>query len=372
MALSDNRRLYDLSARLAIYVEGVKVQQAKEFHDTLREVAFVLQKLLGRVKARTLDGLTKAQLNNLILELRASQSKLYSQYTENVMKQLQEFMAADIEVNRRVWVKAQIEEDDDSEEEGNRVISNAKAIEWIEENHSNSNLLLPVSAVVAATAGAAWSRAINSPIPANGVYMVPFLKTFANSAQASTENIIRQAWANRMTVEETLALLVGNGTNRQGTSSQLQRIAVQNAAVINTVYAHVSAIASAGVAATVFSRYIWISVLDNKTTAICIGRNGRIYIYGQGPLPPGHINCRSRTAPYNGGTPPDETFYAWMMAQPSAFQEDVLPDEIFKKIKTGKIRATDLSEFEVFQPLTIEQFRQKVRQILSRRYGVTV
>ncbi|WBF76777.1 hypothetical protein PSV3_00203 [Septimatrevirus PSV33] len=38
MALSDNKRLYDIATRLAVYVEDVKVWQSRQFGFVLREV----------------------------------------------------------------------------------------------------------------------------------------------------------------------------------------------------------------------------------------------------------------------------------------------------------------------------------------------
>lgn len=95
MALSDNKRLYDIATRLQIYTEGVKVWQARQFNFVLREISEDLKKNLHRVKYRTLDGLSKAQLNKLIMALRESQSKIYSAYTTQLIEQLKEFMRAD-------------------------------------------------------------------------------------------------------------------------------------------------------------------------------------------------------------------------------------------------------------------------------------
>lgn len=46
-----------------------------------------LNRVLSRVKYKTLDGLTKAELNKLVLTLRESQTRIYSKYTQSGRRQ---------------------------------------------------------------------------------------------------------------------------------------------------------------------------------------------------------------------------------------------------------------------------------------------
>ena len=108
MALSDNKRLYDIATRKQIYVEMVKVGQAREFNFVLGELKTELEKLLGRIKYKTLDGLTKDELNRFIVSLRASQSKIYSNYTDQLLEELKGFMSSDLEVSRILLCTAKI------------------------------------------------------------------------------------------------------------------------------------------------------------------------------------------------------------------------------------------------------------------------
>ncbi len=41
----------------------------------------------------------------------------------------------------------------------------------------------------------------------------------------------------------------------------------------------------------------YVATLDNRTTPICMGLDGRVFDIGKGPRPPQHWNCRSTTAP---------------------------------------------------------------------------
>lgn len=364
MALSDNKRLYDISTRLAVYVEGVKVYQARQFNFVLRDINEVLKKLLGRVRYKTLDGLSKAQLNKLVVELRESQSKIYSAYTTQLIEQLKAFMAADLEVNRRAWVTGFIELDSD---EPGEIISDADAIQFLLEHASNE--ANPLFGIAAVTGGdeRIWSQVVNTPIPANGLYLLPFIKTFTTSAQAGVESLIRKAWANRWTVEKTLRELVGDGERVQGTPSQLSRVGNQASSVIHTAFAHTAAIVAAGVASAVFGRYAWYSVMDGNTTEICRSRNRKIYRYGSGPLPPAHIRCRSHTAPVISASDlADETFYTWLARQPLEVQDDILGEEGGNAIREGRLKAKDIPKYDADRPLTYEEFRRKIKEILSR------
>lgn len=364
MALSDNKRLYDIATRLQVYTEGVKVQYAREFNFVLRQVREDLKKNLSRVKYRTLDGLTKAELNRLVLTLRESQSKIYSAYTSQLIEQLKAFMAADLEVNRRAWVTGYIELDGEDEDD---IISDDDAISFmLETPNKDSNPLFGLAAVTGNN-DRIWSQITNSPIPANGLYLLPFIKTFTTSAQAGVENIIRKAWANRWTVEETLAELVGNGEVVQGTPSQLHRIGVQNAAVVHTSMAHVGAVVTAGVMSAMFGRYGWYSVMDGNTTEICRSRNRKIYRFGEGPMPPAHIRCRSHIAAVMGASDfADETFYTWLIRQPSDVQDDILGAEDGEGLREGNIKSKDIPKYETDEPLTLDEFRRRIKQILSR------
>jgi hypothetical protein len=361
MALSDNKRLFDISTRLQIYVEGVKVQQAREFNFVLAELRHELNRILSRVKYKTLDGLTKGELNRLVVSLRDSQSRIYSKYTSQLIEQLKLFMAANAEMNRRAWVFAKLEE---TEGENAKIPTDAEAIRWIEEQQPNNVPLFGIGAAIGNNERL-WSAVTNAPIPANGLYLLPFVKTFATSAQAGVENIVRKAWANGWTLEETISAITGEDA-RQGTSSQLQRVGVQASAVVATAVQHVSAIVGAGVVSALFGWYMWHSVMDSRTTEICSSRNHKRYRYGAGPIPPAHIRCRSHIAPIVGN---DDiaavSFYTWAASQPEDLQNDILGEANAEALRNGSLKEKDLERYEP-RPLTLEAFRRKINEILSR------
>ena len=376
MALADNQRLYDIATRQQVYIEGVKVQYAREFNFVLAELRIELNRLLNRVKYKTLDGLTKAELNRLVLSLRESQSRIYSKYTQQLIKQLKDFMAVNLEMNRRAYSLAHAdslahaEMNEEMMEDGEttpKVPTDAQAIEYIKQQNESSNII-PLFGIASVTGNndRLWSAVTNAPIPANGLYLLPFVKTFATSAQAGVENTIRKAWSNGWTLQETIAELTGEDA-KQGTSSQLQRVGVQASAVLATAVQHVSAIVGAGVVSALFGWYMWHSVMDSRTTEICSSRNHKRYRYGAGPIPPAHIRCRSHIAPIVGMDDiAAETFYTWAVRQPADVQDDILGEDVADEMRSGKLKEKDLPKFEARQPLTLDEFRRKINEILSR------
>jgi len=364
MALSDNKRLYDIATRQQVYIEGVKVQFAREFNFVLGELRSELSRLLGRVKYKTLDGLSKAELNRLVVALRESQSRIYSKYTQQILNQLKDFTAANAEFSRRAFVFARLEEETNFDGSA-EIPTDEEAIAYIEENNSSNEI--PLFGIGAATGNneRLWSAITNAPIPANGLYLLPFIKTFSVSAQSGVENIIRKAWANGWTLEQTVAEITGENA-KQGTSSQLQRIGVQASAVIATAVQHASAISGAGVVSALYGFYRWFSVIDSSTTEICRGRNGKRFRFGAGPLPPAHIRCRSHIAPIVGiDDIAAETFYTWAVRQSETFQDDIFGTAKAEELRSGKLKEKDLAKFEA-KPLTIEEFRRKINETLSR------
>lgn len=321
----NNERLFDISTRIAFYVERVKSEQSYQFNVMFFEIAEAIKKILSNVKYRTFDGLPKFKINKIITELNKQQSKIYSKHIKLLIENLKKFMAVDLELNRYVWISAsnEISETSISEEETKR-----QALFWA--NSKNDS---------------AWATIRNTPIAANGLFLLPFINLFSNTAQASISNEIRKSWANKLSIEQTLNNIVGKGSPAQGTPYQLARLKNQADAVIHTAMAHVATLVLVEGIADFFDYYAWYSVMDNRTTEICISRNLKIYRVGKGPLPPGHIRCRSHIGPVTKEAElQNESLAVWLNRQPKGVQDDV----------------------KNTNPLSFDKFGEKTSIILSR------
>jgi SPP1 gp7 family putative phage head morphogenesis protein len=260
-------------------------------------------------------------------------------------------MKSDILVSKIIFAqlfKEQLNSDDLITEE-----SEADAI--LEDNFDNSDLL-PLSWFID-NREKLWSNILNSPIPANGYQLENFVDTFSNSASNAVENLIRKAYANKLTVAAALTDIVGT-PSKYRKDGALTKIYQQHEAVVSTSYQHITAILQAALASSFFDKYKWVSVLDDRTTEICINRNGKIYSYGSGPLPPAHIRCRSKTIPWfeNGGELIIPTFYIWIKQQPKAVQDAIL----------GKDAANKLSSFNSSKEMNLDDFESSISIILTR------
>lgn len=363
MALSDNMRLYDIAVRKAAFVEGVKLNQTAALNTVLAELGEEVEDLFRHVKYRTLDGLSKAALNKLLIQLRELQSRIYTKYTESLIVDLRAFMNVDAEVSRIVYATAKVEIDADEDEEP---MDEETALSVIEAVNEEETLVPLFGLSVALSNDKIWSATINAPMPANGIYIVPFIKGFSVSAQANVENLIRRGYANRWTVAEVVQAITGRTV--QGTGGAIQRIEQQGAAVVATAMQHVDSIVNAAIGSSLFSRYRWISVMDSGTTEICRSRNRHIYRYGHGPLPPAHIRCRSTISPNvgNNSDSDEDTFYNWIVRQPAIVQTEILGERGARRLQDGELSADSLRRYEADRPLTLAEFRRLVRVMLNR------
>lgn len=351
LPMSKAQRFLDSLTRHQIYLEGVKLRQAQVFNIYLLQLKEELHLLFRKLEYEKLSDMNKGTFIALIKQLREIQSRIYDKYTTQLLKDLLEFMQADLELSKIIFVS--INEDFPN-------IANAKYSDLILEKRyeekEDKTALFPLSWITTNTERL-FSAIQNAPLPANGILPLDFINGFVDSASNSIENSIRQGYANKDLTIDVLNSVIGtNALNYR--DGQLNKIYNQNAAVTETSMQHISAIVQASVASVIFNTYKWLSVLDNRTTEICRKRNGNIYVYGKGPLPPAHIRCRSKVVPTFAGDTVEapESFYMWANNQPEEVKRDILQGQSINKA----------SSFEVKTALTIEQFKNKLSLILKR------
>lgn len=362
-----NKQLLDVSVRTQVYIEDVKLWQFAKFEPVAREIAENFKKVIRTAKYEELDRLTKTELVRLIAKLRVSQALIYNVYYESILSDLKQFMSASLYVNQRTYSSLFFANKNKKKVEP---LSKKKAIDvLIDEAKNKVNESLQVS-VAAATEDESklWAAIINQPLPVNGVFLLPFLKTFVSNSQAALENLVRKAWANKWTAAQLIAQATADNPQDtpQGNSSEVKKISLAEKGVIATILQHIAQRVMAGVTSILFKAYRWVSVIDGKTSDICIGLNLTKWQFGKGPLPPAHIRCRSHITPIaDDGDIPDETFYTWIRRQSETFQNDVLGAANARALREGRIAARDISKYEADTPLSFEGFKNKINFILS-------
>jgi hypothetical protein len=326
--------LLDTLTRHQFYLEGVKAGQTLRFERVIVELRAAIRAELLKFDFFELDELSRNKINELVRSIRAIQKTIYTQYTEDAVRELLLFLEVESDIAFDIFA---------DEEDGVPIFP------WFVKRPTNEELQR------------LWAFATNAPIPANGVLMLPFLQSFANVASRNVENAIYQEWVNKSNRDELLTRIAGTKT-LDYKDGMLKRIVSQNGAVLDTIIQHVSAIGQSAVASVFYRKYRWVSIIDNATTDICRSRNQNVYDYGSGPLPPAHIRCRSKIVPFNATNPlPDDMppLYDWLKAQPAIVQDDLLGTSEATLLRSGKAKAADFARFKGSKPLSLAQFKAK-------------
>jgi SPP1 gp7 family putative phage head morphogenesis protein len=282
--------LLDITLRRQIYVEGLKFGRALDAHAAILRLNAELRSQLAQVDFEQLDDLTQFELRKLIRRLKDAAKRIFDPWLATLIDWLRDYVNADHDMLYRLY-------------------SDAGHGSGVPEDRKNRDKLF-----------AAYSRV---PMAATGTLAVPFLTAIGLSAAVKIERAVMIAKANRASKADLIRALTGTPQlGRGGTTDELDRAAK---AVTNTVIAHLAAQVSDDVSGALFGKYQWVSILDNRTTPICVDRNGNVYVFGKGPVPPAHVNCRSATVPLlDGAIGVPATFKLWAELQPSEFVKDAL------------------------------------------------
>lgn len=321
----NSAKLVDVMTRYQIYLEGVKLHFGVAFEDAIREMRKEFREIFFDVDAETLNALTKRQLDQFIRKLVRAQQKHYSVFTAKLLSDLRDFLSVDTELNSEIMKETQ--------------------------TSTKKKLAALAALLTAKKQKKLWSLFLVEPLPANGVSPEDALARFSDSSVNTLIALIRKYTVNGAKPREALLALVGTAATAQR-DGQLTRFGYQATALSATLVQHASNIVQAAVASEYFDYYRWLSVIDSRTSDICRSRDGKIYEFGRGPLPPAHMNCRSRIEPVD----PDDldavpqSYGAWYAQQPADVRRDIGGDG-----KTFKARAA----------LTIAQFRNKLKFLLA-------
>ena len=309
-----SRDLYDASIRLQILIEALKANFQLLFNPVIAELETQVNALLYAAKAESMGDLTKRDLELLVAKVHKLQIKIYSDYVGTITDEMRDFADTLGEVLTAVY---EVDPKKDS-----RV----------------------------------WSAATNEPIGANGVFVGAFVQSFAASGTVQIENMIRKAYANAKTKTQTAQDVVAN----------LNKIRFQSNAVTNTNIQHIAAMVSQSYAAGRFGYYRWVSIIDAATTEICYERNNKRFRYGEGPLPPAHINCRSTIVPdEDGQNTKAETFFSFLKRQGNVIQNIALGTRTAEAFRAGRVKAADLMKLANPQALTTSDFKKSVQLIIE-------
>jgi hypothetical protein len=345
-----NQRIFDLLFRHQVYLEGVKLGFMGNYRRGLIELYGEFAKYIGQTEYTQMDDFTRVQLADFVRRFQVAQTKFYSTYTEQMIVLFQDFLKADVQINKAIM-----------EDATGMTTTDRYAAKQADDLPS----LFGPAAVDGTNAGTAslWALIANTPIPANGMTIPAMLAGFQASAVNATTNRLRMGYANAETTRDTYTAIVGSKSLNYS-DGLFGKFIRQNYALISTALQHISGLNQSAIASIHFNNYEWSAILDSSTTVICRSRDGNIYVYGQGPLPPAHWGCRSKTIPIFGDEPVDgrpATYYDWVITQPSELLLDMIGQAKMNELQNG---AKAFSSINATRPLTITQFTAKLPFIL--------
>lgn len=327
MALSPN----DVAIRQQIYLEGVKNYEAANGNNVSGAFVSVVIAALANLGVTHLYELNKKTFNSFLVSVRKRLNTIAGQYRKETERMLRSVAKTDYAVTKAIF------------------------------KYMGDDAFTPPKTTV----GALWARITNERISGIGDLPLAAVASYYTSVVAYSLQLIQQSYSNKGTIAELIRAIRGTPSlnYRDGAASRFYR---QFAALVETLIQHGSSVINQWLGRTVSNQYVWISVLDGNTTDVCRGRNGNIYVYGQGPQPPAHYRCRSRTRPYFATVPTvPRTFYEWVTAQPKAFLADVFGAQTANGILAKRITSAQMPKYENALRISPEQYKDKVSLILT-------
>lgn len=326
--------LNDALLRHQVYLEGVKLAayDETEIEERARAVEAEIIGLIAGLGVASMSELTVKRLNNFVRRIRKSVGIEFRKLARAVQSFTRNFYEVENTIHREL-------------------LRNTR------ENPVNfQGVLRDIR-----------KRIENRVVPGVGVETKRLFPNMLRSLENELSRLIRSGYANALSVEEMISELLGAGREKlRGWSGKIRRNGRNG---LNTMLQHISTNMGAFNQAQVFNRYQWVSVIDDVTTDICTRRDGRVYVYGKGPLPPAHYNCRSTVVPYEEGADGLATWrgskwFDWARDQPEPVLRDMIGRNEARNILQDGANASNFSKLTTVRKLPLSGFLDKIRNML--------
>lgn len=345
-----NEQSVQNESRHAVYVNRYAGGLSQEFLPFLERLKISVNNSLMNANTE----LSGRRLKALINEISAIQSGIYTEYSEDLLGQLELF----------------------SFNEGDFEIDNLDDVIM----SNGVNLVRPADSQL-------WAAATQNPLiftnSNNTSLLEPMISNWSASEINRVSGIITTGFATGQTNQQIAQMITGkNGTLNKQTLRN-------NKTIVRTATNHVSSMARDRTMqenSDIVIGYEWISTLDDRTSTTCRSLDGQEFKFkdkGYKPKPPAHPNCRSATAPVldnryaiddsdatraskgsKGGKQVDAnmTYYSFLKSQPKSFQDDVLGPTRSALLRNGGLTADEFARLSVdqkFRPLTLDEMKAK-------------
>ena len=344
-----SKKAFDIVLRHQVAIERLKAGYSKNYGKTLRQLDKEIREILGSIKVKTMGELTKKQSLIVIKRLRDRQASVYSIYSKELFKSLEELAVSEADFE-------------------------ASALEKLFEG--SIAIKIPSALVVV-------DRVFDRPL-LGGELLKPFVENWAEKEIAAVEKATRRAYAEGWPLQR-LVEVIGGTKQARYKDGILGRNDNGAAMVARTAIQHVSQSARITMweaNKSLLDGYKWLSTLDSRTTQACRSLDGEFFEFGKGPLPPIHPGCRSTTLPelnskfdfddgkgtrssQFGSVPEKLTYYDWLKTQDSKFQDFAIGPTRGKLLRDGGLTSDEFARLNLgrnFEPLTHEEMKKKAPQ----------
>lgn len=390
-----SEELVDIATRHQVYLERYKAGEIRRTDALFVRLNRDLLRVLMALPDQNLGVLTLIERERLVAAVRDNQQEAYKEHLDALVRQLQLLAAFE----REFELESLNEVTEDS----------------VEPDDGGDAQL--------------WAAVLARPLSTDGKLLMGMLTAWMLNETLRASDLVRRAAAEGWTVSRLTTAFRGSAVQsyRDGLFASARR---NTATTVNTAVQHVSMATRVrvmervrlqpvgrganvktdkeGRASSVSSRaaaaaraagikvgdkialmgYRWVSILDNRTSQICRSLDGQVFLFGEGPIPPAHPNCRSsiiaeipgrwlKRGPTGRFVPRDDrratgaagvetiggsvTYYEWLKSQPAAFQDDALGKTRAELFRKGGMSAATFAKLNLgrnFQPLTLEQMRR--------------
>lgn len=320
--MTPNQRLYEQEIRHQIGLRRLS-------ETTIRRAIGIINKTIADLEERLtkirLEEKTQSQalreIDKMLVELRRKQKEFIGQLEIVIENDLEKLALYEARFNTR----------------------NLRAVAGVGFN-------IPTEAAIVA---AASSR------PFQGRYLREWMKGLDTSTASRIRDQVRIGYLEGQSVEAIVRRI--RGTKSRRFEDGIIEISRRDAGrIVRTAMTHTANSSSQIIyeaASDVMSGVRYVAILDNRTSLVCAGLDGKVFPVDKGPRPPQHHNCRSTTAAVIKGAPPfsRESYAEWLKRQPTSVQDEVLGPTRGKLFRNGlkidrftdrKGQAWDLDELE--------------------------
>lgn len=280
-----DRQLLDLSVAKAFFLQRLEAGMTRQAE---QEFATYLDKLLagvtGRVGRVDFATLSRGELRQIMVAFRALEGKLRPEFEAKMGKLLGGYVGREYALQRALWA-------------------------WVPRLRDRNVVQLPEDEQDAAT------RQLYGFVTGSGESVSDLVGQITAGVRVEVTRILLAGDARNMPTGEVVAALNAL-VSKKGLRSRV------GAAVAAAVVAG-AALAFEKYARSAATKYVWLSVIDDRTSTVCRGLNRRVFEIGKGPLPPAHRFCRSTTAPVRDKLP-EFSLKTWLLNQLPALRVAML------------------------------------------------